>query len=101
VTGADLEKNLPRSTPSSTPAASWASRSSGGTAAGELRGHPDGFLRNIKAFQDNDLIIAWYILDEPEGWWESATRTEADLPKFKDAVTQADPYRPSFFNYYA
>jgi hypothetical protein len=61
----------------------------------------DGFLRNIAAFQDNDLIIAWYILDEPEGWWESPTRQESDLPKFKEAVTQADPYRPSFFNYYA
>lgn len=70
----------------------------GGESYDKIR---DGFLRNIKAFQDNDLIIAWYILDEPEGWWESPTRTEADLPKFKEAVTQADPYRPSFFNYYS
>jgi hypothetical protein len=61
----------------------------------------DGFLRNIKAFEGEDLIIAWYILDEPEGWWESPDRKESDLPKFKEAVTQADPYRPSFFNYYA
>jgi hypothetical protein len=61
----------------------------------------DGLVRNIKAFQDNDLIIAWYILDEPEGWWESPTRKESDLPKFHEAVTEADPYRPSFFNYYS
>lgn len=61
----------------------------------------DGFLRNIAAFKANDLILAWYILDEPEGWWESPTRKESDLPKFKEAVTAADPYRPSFFNYYS
>jgi len=61
----------------------------------------DGLLGNIAAFRDNDLILGWYILDEPEGWWESPTRKEADLPRFHEAVAQADPYRPSFFNYYS
>jgi hypothetical protein len=61
----------------------------------------DGFLRNITAFRDNDLLLAWYILDEPEGWWESPTRKESDLAQFHEAVAHADPYRPSFFNYYA
>lgn len=61
----------------------------------------DGFVRNIKAFENNDLILAWYILDEPEGWWQNGGRTESDLPKFKQAVAQADPYRPAFFNYYS
>ncbi len=61
----------------------------------------DGLLGNIRAFADNDPILAWYILDEPEGWWESETRKESDLPTFKEAVSAADPYRPSFFNYYS
>ncbi len=61
----------------------------------------DGLLGNIRAFGANDLILAWYILDEPEGWWESETRKEGDLPRFKEAVSAADPYRPSFFNYYS
>jgi len=102
VTEEDLQKNLPRFDAFFDACRKLGLKiiwwNGGGENYEKIR---DGFLRNIKAFQDNDLIIAWYILDEPEGWWESDTRTESDLPKFKEAVTQADPYRPSFFNYYS
>ena len=102
VTEEDLQKNLPRFNAFFDACRKLGLKviwwNGGGQDYEKIR---DGFLRNIAAFRDNDLIVAWYILDEPEGWWESPTRHESDLPQFKAAVTQADPYRPSFFNYYS
>ena len=68
---------------------------------GSYERHRDGLIRNMKAYQADDLILAWYVLDEPEGWWEASGHKEGDLALFHDAVTAADPYRPSFLNYYA
>ena len=70
-------------------------------SGGTYEQHRDGLVRNMQAYQADDTIIAWYVLDEPEGWWESSGHKEGDLALFHQAVTATDPYRPNFLNYYS
>ena len=57
-----------------------------------------GLTANMKAFGADDSIIAWYTLDEPEGWWQAEGHQESDLAQFHRAIAAADPYRPNFLN---
>ena len=63
----------------------------------------DAVVRNIRAFRDHPAVVCWYLVDEPEGWWESSPggKKESDLQDLLLAAKAADPYRPSHINWYA
>jgi len=60
-------------------------------------------VRTITAFRDHPAILCWYLVDEPEGWWEQSEggKQEADLVDLYRAAKAADPYRPSQINWYS
>jgi hypothetical protein len=63
----------------------------------------DAVIRNMRALRDHPAIVCWYLVDEPEGWWESSEggKREGDLRDLLLAAKAADPYRPSHINWYA
>jgi len=63
----------------------------------------EAVVRTIKRLKDHPAIIAWYLVDEPEGWWSSQEggKKEDDLIDLYRAAKEADPYRPAQINWYA
>lgn len=61
----------------------------------------EAVMKTIERFKDHPAILCWYLVDEPEGWWEAAGRKESDLLDLYKAAKAADPYRPSHINWYS
>ncbi len=55
-------------------------------------------VRIAQKFKDHPALVAWKMIDEPEGWWQRVG-TEADLLDMYNAIRKADPYRPVFTNH--
>ena len=58
----------------------------------------DDVVRVTEKFKDHPALVAWYMIDEPEGWWSKAG-TEADLLDMYNAIRKADPHHPVFTNH--
>lgn len=65
-----------------------------------------GNLKVIGRFKDHPALIGWYLLDEPEGWWEGGYQMEgqkigeeSDILDLYQAVKKIDPYHPAFVNH--
>lgn len=60
----------------------------------------DAIAETVAALRDHPAVIAWYLLDEPEGWWERDGRREEELLTVYRTAKQTDPYRPAQLNWY-
>jgi hypothetical protein len=56
-------------------------------------------VRWAEMFKDHPALVAWKMIDEPEGWWQGKVGTEADLLDLYLAIKKADPYHPVFTNH--
>ncbi len=61
----------------------------------------EAIVKTIAALRDHPAVAVWYLLDEPEGWWERGGRKEEELLSVYQAAKEADPYRPSQLNWYS
>ncbi|MFQ6097800.1 MAG: carbohydrate binding family 9 domain-containing protein [Armatimonadota bacterium] len=62
----------------------------------------EAVVRNVRNLKDHPAVLGWYLLDEPEGWWEQSggNKRERDLVRLREEAAAADPYRPCFINWY-
>jgi len=61
----------------------------------------EAIAKTITSFHDHPSIVAWYLLDEPEGWWAQEGRKEEELLSVYQTAKLADPYRPAQLNWYS
>ncbi|MDD5598678.1 MAG: hypothetical protein PHV82_12095 [Victivallaceae bacterium] len=60
-----------------------------------------GITGIIKRFKSHRALLAWYLVDEPEGWWEQqGLGKTTDLIALYKAAKQIDPYHPVFVNHF-
>ncbi|MBM4049000.1 MAG: hypothetical protein FJ279_28205, partial [Planctomycetes bacterium] len=60
-----------------------------------------GVVRWVEMFRDHPALLAWKMVDEPEGWWEGKIGTEAEIMDLYQAMRRADPHHPVFKNHWA
>ncbi len=56
-------------------------------------------LEVVRQLKNHPAILAWGFVDEPDLWWESKERKEADLLDLYNAIKAEDPYRPAVINW--
>ena len=61
----------------------------------------EALAKTIASFREHPSIVAWYLLDEPEGWWAQEGRKEDELLIVYQMAKLADPYRPAQLNWYS
>jgi hypothetical protein len=56
-------------------------------------------VRWAEMFKDHPALVAWKMIDEPEGWWKERGGQESDLLDLYQAIRKADAYHPVFTNH--